>query len=92
MAINILDKEDDHRRTKGLRDRIKAGDCLRQIDVIDEVLSTDWQNLSKSQIDALRLRADLQFGRLRKVLPDMKSIEVQGDAEAPVKFVIDTGK
>ncbi len=57
-------------RRDSLRDELKAKEYLRQIEFIDKKLQEDeWS----ANLQALKLRADLQFRRLAKVLPDVKS-------------------
>ncbi len=57
-------------RRDALREELKAREYLRQIEEIDQKLQEDeWS----ANLQALKLRADLQFRRLAKVLPDVKS-------------------
>ena len=57
-------------RRLALRKELASREYLAQIDAIDEALQKDtWAD----NLQALKLRADLQFRRLAKVLPDLKS-------------------
>ena len=75
-----------------LRARIDGKTCLTKIDSIDQTFSEEWRSLGKNQVDALKARAEIQFRKLAKVLPDLKSVEVRSDPEAPVRFILNTGQ
>ncbi len=58
-------------RRLALREELASREYLRQIEEIDEELQKDvWSE----SLAALRLRADLQFRRLAKTLPDLKAV------------------
>jgi hypothetical protein len=44
--------------------------------------------LSSEQVAALRLKSDVNFKRLAKVLPDLKAIELSGDGGKPIEIGI----
>ncbi len=66
-------------RREALRDELKAREYLRQIEEIDKTLKKD--DFSDN-LQALKLRVDIQFRRLAKTLPDLKasseSINLEG--------------
>lgn len=59
-------------RRDALREELQAREYLRQIDEIDRTLQGNWRDLASGELQALKLRADLQFRRLAKVLPDLR--------------------
>jgi hypothetical protein len=59
-------------RRDALREELQAREYLRQIDAIDQTLQENWRDLASGELQALKLRADLQFRRLAKVLPDLR--------------------
>lgn len=60
------------RRREALREELKSREYLRQLhNIADEAKKAD-----KEEIPALRLRADICFGLLKKTLPDLKSTEM----------------
>ncbi len=59
-------------RRDALREELKAREYLRQIEEIDGTLQENWRDLASGELQALKLRADLQFRRLAKVLPDLR--------------------
>jgi hypothetical protein len=61
------------------RDRLRAWQFLRRLREIDAVLAEKWETLEQAAIQALRLRADIQFRQLAKVMPDRKAIEHSGE-------------
>lgn len=65
-------------RREALREQLKGLEYLRQIERVDQVLQEGWRDMDGDQIAALRLRADLQFRRLAKVLPGLKAVELSG--------------
>jgi len=75
-----------------LRAKINGRNCLTVIDNIDKTFSEEWRSLGKNQVDALKARTEIQFRKLAKVLPDLKSVEVRADPESPVKFILNTVK
>ena len=57
-------------RRDSLRDELKAREYLRQIEEINKTLKKDdWGD----NLQALKLRVDIQFRRLAKTLPDLKA-------------------
>ena len=74
------------RRREALREELKAREYLRQLDQVNDQLTENWQVLSSEQVSALRLKTDLNFKRLSKVLPDLKAIELTGDDGGPLEL------
>ena len=64
-----------------LRDKLKAGEYIKQIDEVSTTLQAQWQSLDRDQLSGLKLIADINFKRLNKVLPDLKSIEVNATVD-----------
>jgi hypothetical protein len=64
---------------QAIRESLQTGEYLRQIEEVSDVVNAKWDELSANQIQALKLRADLNFKRLNKVLPDLKSIDMVVD-------------
>jgi hypothetical protein len=77
---------------KLIRAKINAHECLDTLKEISATFTNQWQVLGKNQIDSLKANADIQFKLLAKVLPDMKSMEITTDPQAPVRFVIATAE
>lgn len=73
-----------------IRKRINPHDCLSKIHTVEDVLAEEWATLTRVQVEALRLQADIQFKKLMKVLPDMKATElsVSSSDNTKVRFVI----
>ena len=65
-------------RRENLREELKAREYLRQLEQVDEIVSENWKTLGATEVAALRLKADINFKRLAKVLPDVKAIEMSG--------------
>lgn len=76
------------RRREALREELKAREYLRQIDQVNDDVTEHWRNLSSEQVSALRLKSDLNFKRLAKVLPDIKAVEYSGDGGGPLEIGI----
>ena len=74
------------RRRENLREELKAREYLRQLDEVAGDVSENWRTLSSEQVSALRLKSDLNFKRLAKVLPDLKAIELSGDGGGPLEI------
>jgi HPt (histidine-containing phosphotransfer) domain-containing protein len=60
-------------RQEALREELKAREYLRQIEEIDKRLSKNARTLESGELQALKLRVEIQFRRLAKVLPDVKA-------------------
>ena len=71
-------------RKENLRKELQAREYLRQIENIAVILGESWETISSEQTSALRLKADINFKRLAKVLPDLKAVEVSGPDGEPV--------
>lgn len=76
---------------KRLRKRLDPLKYLDILDDIDELLAEQWQFLGKNQIDSLKLRAEVQFRRLQKSLPDLKAVEMVAEPDSPVRFIFSDG-
>ena len=75
-----------------LRARVRPTDCLDEIHNVDVILKDQWQDLRKNQIDALRLRKDIQFSLLNKLFPDLKAVDSGGnEPKSKVQFVFNLG-
>lgn len=61
-------------RRDALREELQAREYLRQIQQVDNALSAEWRTMKRTQVEALRLKVDLNFRRLKKVLPDLKLV------------------
>ena len=61
-------------RRAALREELQAREYLRQIQQVDNALSAEWRTMKRTQVEALRLKVDLNFRRLKKVLPDLKLV------------------
>lgn len=58
-----------------IRELINGLDAIRSLNAIDQVLQARSEDITKNEVAALSLRVRIQFGKLAKVLPDLKSIE-----------------
>lgn len=76
------------RRRDNLREELQAREYLRQLQEIDKELCDNWKQMKSDSVAALRLRADINFKRLAKVLPDIKAIEHSGPEGEAVETVI----
>jgi hypothetical protein len=61
-------------RQEELREKLKGLEYIRQLDQIDEKLQSG--DVTKDELDVLKVRIDLNFKRLAKILPDEKFTEV----------------
>lgn len=59
-----------------MRERIKGQQHLNQVTKIAKRLHTEASTLSTTEIQALKASADIQFKILGKILPDLKSSEI----------------
>lgn len=76
-----------------LRDRLRPADAITAIREIEGILLDEWRGLTRNQIDALKLRTDIQFRKLSKVLPDLKAMDHNvGDTASKVTFVLNLGE
>lgn len=58
-----------------IRELINGLDAIKSLNAIDQVLEVRGAHISKNEVAALALRVRIQFGKLAKVLPDLKSVE-----------------
>lgn len=75
-------------RREALREELQAREYLRQLQEVDDSLSSNWRVLTSEQVAALRLRTDINFKRLAKVLPDLKAIELTGEDGGPLSVSV----
>ena len=61
---------------EALRVKIDGGRCIDDLEVIDQQLAQPDANVA-----ALKARADIKFGLLKKILPDLRSVEWEADEE-----------
>lgn len=78
------------KRQEALREELRAREYLRQIQDVADVIDENWASIEANQINALKLKADLNFKRLAKCLPDLKSVELTGgsDEDAPLSLTV----
>lgn len=75
-----------------LRSNLRVHEAVNDLIDIANQLRTDWEFMSKNQIEAQRLRADIARLRIAKFVPDLKAVEHSvGDAQSRVQFVINLG-
>lgn len=60
-------------------------DGEKALDEINDVAGA-LRGAGKDDVPALKARADIQFGLLRKILPDVRSIELTGEDGKPLDF------
>ncbi len=72
-------KKNKEIRQEALREELKAREYLRQLQDIDETLKKNYKDITPAEVSALRLRADINFKRLDKVLPNLSSVEMTAD-------------
>jgi len=72
-------KKNKEIRQEALREELKAREYLRQLQDIDDTIRKNWESMETAQVSALRLRADINFKRLDKVLPNLTSVEMTAD-------------
>ena len=75
-----------------LRAAIKPQSCIDKLVGIDSIIADEWRSLGKNQIEALRLRADINLRLLAKELADRKASEITGEGNAPVQFVFSVNR
>lgn len=75
-----------------LRAAIRPQSCIDKLIGIDAIVADEWRSLGKNQIEALRLRADINLRLLAKELADRKATEVTGEGQAPVQFVFSVSR
>lgn len=71
-------KATDYRRRarqEELREKLKGLEYIRQLEEIDEKLRA--RTLQKDELDQVKVRIDLNFRRLAKVLPDERFLEIE---------------
>lgn len=76
-----------------LRKQLRIPDAIADINDVAGILRSDWDNLSKNQIEACRLRFDIARTKLAKVMPDIKAVEHSAGGDmSKVQFVINMGQ
>lgn len=73
-------------RQEELREKLKGLEYIRQLDDIDKMLEAE-PEMPQNKLNTLRVRIDLNFRRLNKILPDEKYVEVEGTFEGEVGVV-----
>lgn len=68
---------------ESLRLKIDGEKCLEEIEAVAEAALT----ATKDDVPALKLRSDLAFGKLKKILPDLRTVEHTGEGGGPVEFL-----
>ncbi len=53
-----------------------------------ESLSDQAKSAEKDAIPALKLQADISLALLKKVLPDLRHVELSGDEERPLRITV----
>jgi len=87
INVNSLDKKTV--ALDQLRDRLRPFDAVDLINEVQDTISEEWRTMSRNQIDALKLQADIQFRKLSKLLPDLKAMDhSMGDTASKVNFII----
>jgi hypothetical protein len=75
-----MNKRQAQERIEAIRRSIQATDQINTlVSIGKEACSAD-----RDTIPALRLRMDIAFGLLRKVLPDLKAVEHTGDVNSHI--------
>lgn len=69
---------------EALRLKIDGEKCLDTLLSISDALS-DKGRFGPTDIQALKTRADIQFGLLKKILPDLRSMEISGPDGEEIK-------
>lgn len=64
------------------RIKIRAGQCINQLRSIERELRG-----SDADVQRLKARADIWFGLLRKVVPDLRAVEHSGHVEQTIQHV-----
>lgn len=69
-------------------ERLSISAILNNLARVEKSLHENWKVLSSEQVSALRLSADISFNKLKKVMPDLRSIEVKevGDGDFLFRF------
>lgn len=70
---------------EALRVSIDGEKCLTELDEIN----TEAKMCESSAVPALRLRADIQFKKLAKILPDVKAVEITDERDKTVDEMTD---
>lgn len=65
---------------EALRLRIEGERHIDELNEIDQALS-----VPDADVARLKARADIKFGLLKKVLPDLRATELTGEGGGPVK-------
>jgi len=76
-------RRNKERQETDLRSKIQFSHIQRQLAMVEELIPT----MESSDVAKYRLLADIQFRKLSKILPDLKSIELGGDSDNPVNII-----
>ena len=79
------------RRREALREELQARAYLKNLDEVEQTVRENWHDMTSTQVQALRLRVDVNIAKLRKCLPDLKAVEHSGPGgnEIPVGFRVE---
>lgn len=69
---------------EALRLRIDGEKCLDEL----EAVAVEAISAGKDSVPALKLRADIAFGKLKKILPDLRATEHSGEIEIPLSGTV----
>jgi len=61
--------------TEALRKDLRVEEAVRDLNDVGLLLRSQWQTMTRNQIDANKLRVELARIKLAKALPDLKSME-----------------
>jgi len=87
LQISDIDKKKFN--LEQLRERLRPFDALDIINEVQGIVQDQWEQLSKNQIDALKLQTDIQFRKLSKIIPDVKAMDHGvGDTASKVNFIL----
>ena len=75
-----------------LKSLLRPKECVDNVLWAEDQIRDNWQSLTRNQIDALKTYAEIQFKKLSKTLPDIRSIEHNaGQDHGKVQFIINYG-
>lgn len=71
------------------RDRLQAGQALRNLQWVEEQIRDRLQQLDLAEVPALRVYADIQWRKINKCLPDLKPVdEATGSSETVIRVKV----
>ncbi len=66
------------------RDRLQAGKAVSRLNLIEDLLATQYLRLGPEEIRALEAAAKIAMWKVNKCLPELKAIEHSGAVTADV--------